>query len=566
MRKIIITILVLGIAGPGWAQNIRLTLDSMQASPHDTLQYHIYVDTGFNRIQGVQFSVRWDPTVVAFLAVGSIGSNLQVKENLVSVGKLGLVWNAGTDTLTFAPRTVFLNLQFVVVGEAGSHSAIRLTDDPTPILFVGCCSEDKSDPIYPLKIFEPESNTGQIAINEYSEPSAEATLTHPRCFGDSTGRIAIRALGGSPPYQYHWSSESGYRAEAAIIEHLPAGTYSLLLTDRRGLETNYEYQLNWPAPLSFKFPDSIPICKGESVRLSPVPADFHAYSWSTGEQTASIQVSEPGTIHLTVFDSHLCTASDSLHIRQTPPVSADIIPATDFPCRGEPVAITASGGETYDWIDTTNSLIPLVEDYSRVQILPYTDTELGLIAANQCGEDTAFTVLAVSVPQGSAGPDTCIQRGTSAQLRATGGNTYRWLPAPSPISNPKISNPLVTPEESTYFTVEITDVGGCLITDSVLVIVADDPALSIPSVNVITPNNDGINDYLEFPNLEKYGPNSLQVFNRWGQVVFSSVNYQRDTDRWDGNYRGKPLPGGAYFYVLRLDNHEIKQTITLLRE
>lgn len=76
-------------------------------------------------------------------------------------------------------------------------------------------------------------------------------------------------------------------------------------------------------------------------------------------------------------------------------------------------------------------------------------------------------------------------------------------------------------------------------------------------VNVITPNGDGINDFLIFPCLEtdSYRENELIVFNQWGDQVFRKYNYKND---WQGTYNGKDLPVSTYYYVLFLDEKKDK--------
>ena len=66
---------------------------------------------------------------------------------------------------------------------------------------------------------------------------------------------------------------------------------------------------------------------------------------------------------------------------------------------------------------------------------------------------------------------------------------------------------------------------------------------------VITPmTKDGLNDFLIFDDLSNYPNNNLYIYNRWGNVVFSAAPYKND---WDGSRRGKPLPEGTYYYVMR---------------
>jgi gliding motility-associated-like protein len=63
--------------------------------------------------------------------------------------------------------------------------------------------------------------------------------------------------------------------------------------------------------------------------------------------------------------------------------------------------------------------------------------------------------------------------------------------------------------------------------------------------NVFTPNNDGVNDFFEL--FGGVGPFSLQIFNRWGQMIYSSDDYQNN---WDGTFKGEPVADGVYTYYL----------------
>ena len=54
--------------------------------------------------------------------------------------------------------------------------------------------------------------------------------------------------------------------------------------------------------------------------------------------------------------------------------------------------------------------------------------------------------------------------------------------------------------------------------------------------------------------MECFAEMKLMVFDRWGQSVFKSVGYEQP---WDGNYKGKYLPTGAYYYVIELNSLEV---------
>jgi gliding motility-associated-like protein len=77
--------------------------------------------------------------------------------------------------------------------------------------------------------------------------------------------------------------------------------------------------------------------------------------------------------------------------------------------------------------------------------------------------------------------------------------------------------------------------------------------------NVITPNDDGINDYLEIPclNSDLYPQNTLIIYNQWGDKVYEATPYENTPDKaWRGTLKGRPgenLPDGTYFYYFRPD-------------
>ncbi|MEC7263362.1 MAG: gliding motility-associated C-terminal domain-containing protein, partial [Bacteroidota bacterium] len=74
--------------------------------------------------------------------------------------------------------------------------------------------------------------------------------------------------------------------------------------------------------------------------------------------------------------------------------------------------------------------------------------------------------------------------------------------------------------------------------------------------NEFSPNGDGVNDYFKIDCITQYPNNSLQVYNRWGNIVFETRSYKND---WDGTPNGRAivqkedqLPVGTYYYILDL--------------
>lgn len=82
----------------------------------------------------------------------------------------------------------------------------------------------------------------------------------------------------------------------------------------------------------------------------------------------------------------------------------------------------------------------------------------------------------------------------------------------------------------------------------------------------VSPNGDGINDVFYIAGIEDFPEAELVIYNRWGNEVFESANYQND---WGGTWNGdKDLPDGTYYYFLKLndeDNRNFKGFFELYR-
>ncbi|RBL88664.1 Ig-like domain-containing protein [Chitinophaga flava] len=110
------------------------------------------------------------------------------------------------------------------------------------------------------------------------------------------------------------------------------------------------------------------------------------------------------------------------------------------------------------------------------------------------------------------------------------------------------------------FRYQFKDKNGKVSNEATVNIEVEAEELYIP--NAITPNNDGKNDRFVIPGISKYPGTTLTIFNRWGNEVYYSPNYD---NRWDGT----GLSGGTYYYILKLntgqDSKVYKGWIQLLR-
>lgn len=94
--------------------------------------------------------------------------------------------------------------------------------------------------------------------------------------------------------------------------------------------------------------------------------------------------------------------------------------------------------------------------------------------------------------------------------------------------------------------------------DSVLynyTIAASTEPCQITVYNGFTPDGDGLNDHWIIENIENFPINTVTIFNRWGNIIWSTKNYDNSSNVWNGqNQNGMILPSGTYFYIIEIDN------------
>lgn len=185
-----------------------------------------------------------------------------------------------------------------------------------------------------------------------------------------------------------------------------------------------------------------------------------------------------------------------------------------------------------------------------------------------------FTVNVLPPIQPVIGKDTFIVVGQPLQLQvSTNGNSenysYLWTPSLG-LSNPFIANPVAdlnNAADSIKYTVAVTENNyGCTEKNSITVkVFKTEPEIFVP--NAFTPNSDGRNDILKPIPVGISQFNYFKVYNRYGQLVFSTTNADYG---WDGTLNGKEQPLGVYIWMTGAISYtgkkiERKGTVTLIR-
>lgn len=145
---------------------------------------------------------------------------------------------------------------------------------------------------------------------------------------------------------------------------------------------------------------------------------------------------------------------------------------------------------------------------------------------------------------------------------SSNGNSYS--------GNPVYIAPVVFNNDGSLLTdtvsVRVTDVNGCSNNDTILILPCDLNAIYKDMPNTISPNNDGYNDTWQIPFDYVFKDAVLEIFDRWGRLVYRTENVMEEP--WDGTSNGNDLPMDSYYFVLELNfmNFEpIVGTVNLIR-
>jgi len=113
---------------------------------------------------------------------------------------------------------------------------------------------------------------------------------------------------------------------------------------------------------------------------------------------------------------------------------------------------------------------------------------------------------------------------------------------------------------TTYY-IMVEDANGCQGYDSVRVVVG------LLVYDGISPNGDGYNDFWEIEDIEKYPDADIEIYNRWGSLLFRTKGDAYNDKKWDGTHNGALLPIGTYYYIINLNNDSELQSgaITIIR-
>lgn len=140
---------------------------------------------------------------------------------------------------------------------------------------------------------------------------------------------------------------------------------------------------------------------------------------------------------------------------------------------------------------------------------------------------------------------TTILKGETILLSANGNGSYIWSDDKGILAGQNSSFLRVNPLQSTVYKARMTSESGCVTEEEISILVSENTESAF--YNVITPNDDGKNDFFTAKDIDLFPQNNLKVFDRSGTMVYAKKNYWNE---WKGDRNGIPLPNGTYYYIL----------------
>lgn len=415
-----------------------------------------------------------------------------------------------------------------------------------------------------------------VTVTEPAVLTASATNSAASCDGGNDGLINVSANGGNTGgYTY---SIDGTSFQPSSTFNVGPGTYTVTVRDNLGCTVSFPDTVLLGSNFALTQQRDTTICEGNSVQLA-LASNATQYAWSpaTGLSNAAVYnpVASPTVTTQYIVTATLgrCSGQDTVVVNVHPAPIPNAGP-DGFICFGQTYQLQGSGGLQYSWspaagLDNTSVPNPTT---SSGRDITYT---LSILSdANGCRSlvtDQVYIDVTPPLKVKTIPYDTIGYPGAQIQLLAIPSDndviSYTWTPATG-LSDATLANPVVTlgaAGDITTYRVLTSTQGGCKGEGFVTIRVYKGPDIYVP--NGFTPNGDGRNDrFTPFPvGVQKY--NYFQVYNRWGQMIFSTTRLH---DGWDGKLGGKEQPSGVYVWLIEavtVDGRVVskKGTVTLIR-
>ncbi|MDX1479187.1 MAG: gliding motility-associated C-terminal domain-containing protein, partial [Saprospiraceae bacterium] len=293
------------------------------------------------------------------------------------------------------------------------------------------------------------TGTDQIVVEEFAPPVPAITGPAEFCSGSTV------SLDAGNYEVYQWSTG---QSTPSITVGTP-GDYGVTVTDVNGCTGEDEVFVEEIIVVA-TITGQLSICTGSTTLLDA--GSFAGYAWSTGESTATIEVSEGGFYAVTVTDVNGCTATDQVEVIE----NDNLVPQISGPevlCEGSSVTLDAGVFDSYQW--STGA--------STQTIVVFSSGDYGVTVSdiNGCTGDDVVTMTEVPAPDPAISGDQTFCDGASTVLDAGTYAAWAWSEGSA--------QQTIEVFDAGIYTVTVTDENGCTGTDEVLTEVLPAPLVQI---------------------------------------------------------------------------------------
>lgn len=403
-----------------------------------------------------------------------------------------------------------------------------------------------------------------VPIRVLTTPRATITQSANGCVPLNAQFTATHNNPDTSTVTWLWNFGNG---QQAATQNPPPATYtnggnyniSLFVTSSNGCADTLRTTLS-----AFSIPNvnagrDTATCRGTGVSLTATGAATYVWSPAAGLSCTNCAspVANPDSVKMyqvTGTSAQGCIKTDSIKIDVYQRFNMSTS-QRDSMCVGGSRPLLATGAFSYSWSPATglnNANIPNpIASPSITTIYTVTGTD-----QHRCFTQTAqIPVKVFPIPTVEAGDDVTINAGQMTDLvPVISADVSRviWSPTSGTFRNnyPAIT---VKPRETTRYTVQVSNNGGCTASDFVTVnVICNNANVFIP--NTFSPNADGVNDVFFPRGSGLFRIKSMKVFNRWGELVFEKNEVTPNDARmgWNGMYKGKPAPADVYVYIMEI--------------
>ncbi len=406
-----------------------------------------------------------------------------------------------------------------------------------------------------------------------------ADVENVKCFGDSTGQIALNTNGGVGNFSFEWENLQG---NTSSVSDLSAGNYKVFIKDENDCLTEFESEITQPNAINSTEVITNVTCfgkrDGKIITNLEGGVGNHAVNWlnETGSlgDSETIEFLVAGTYTLNALDENGCIFSKDIEISQPAELIAfpEVFPITCQSRQDGEIVVEVEGGTSPYQImmDGTE------QSYNHIRSLEVGEYHIQVIDVNNCKfESDAIFIEDDNPLTVNLGKDTVVRYGTLLEIVPKIEllypiKHYEWSPADETLDCYDCEKVALTAEDQLSLKLRVTDEKGCIAEDVLNIFVENKVNVMVPSA--FSPNGDATNDIHNVHGTNGIRVNEYRIYDRWGELLYVEKDFlvNDPSAGWDGVYRSKNMPSGVYVWYVEVEyenggNETFQGDVTLIR-